>query len=115
MNISKLYQRAHALRMADRQDGTAVAPEEFYIGVVIADCFINPEVTNGVIEFLRATEADVVSKALRRFARSPEGLHEELLVRLHWSENWARVWRSLLTTYGDKPLLLLAIADGMEA
>lgn len=71
MNISKLYQRAHALRMADKRAGTEKAPPELYVG-------------RALIEQESAVDVSDVMKHLVR-------------------------------TYGTKPLLLQAIADGMEA
>ena len=114
-NISTLYQRAHALRMVYKKAGGEVALAEFFVGVALCECIGNMKNTRG--ETLRPMEALVyiawAADVVRFFARRPEALRKTLLGC--WPEDMARIWTRLLRTYGRKPRLLLAIADGMEA
>ena len=99
MNISKLYQRAHALRMADwTESGIDEPGPEFYVGQALGKHI-------GI-----KRQASEAADALRNLAKQ-----EALVLHLHWHDDVSVIWASLLRTYGDKPLLLRAIADGMEA
>lgn len=98
MNISKLFQRAHALRMEDwTESGIDEPVPEFYVGKALSKH----------IGIKRQTRE--AASALRNLAKQ-----EALVLHLHWHDDVAVIWASLLRTYGDKPLLLEAIADGME-
>lgn len=114
MNISKLYQRAHALRMRDKAKGDEAPLPEFYVGVALGECV--PDVTYVYSKTLhyRAPRVYIVRMALRRLAHKPEALAKTLLHHLVWPEDMTAIWECLLRTYGAKPRLLLAIADGME-
>jgi hypothetical protein len=115
MTISRLYQRAHALRMEDKRAGREAAPSEFYLGRALCEHITDMKKANGEILMNRDVEIRMVKKVLQHLAHKPEALRRALLGRLRWPEPWAQVWQRLLRTYGEQPRLLLAIADGMEA
>ena len=98
MNISKLFQRAHALRMEDRKESGIEDPiPEFYVGQALRE------------HIPISSEAREAIDALRCLAKQ-----KALTLHLRWHDDEAAIWISLLKTYGDNPLLLEAIADGME-
>lgn len=108
MNISKLYQRAHALRMADKTCVVEQTPlAEFYVGQALSECCA--DLNTGIMQI------GFTARILRRYARKPEALRKALLCSIIWPRDWHLAWERLLGTYGTKPRLLLAIADGMEA
>ena len=116
MNISKLYQRAHALRVDDKtMHDTVVSPAEFYVGQALGEHIHDMRKANGEVLLPRTTHIKMVTMALRRLAYKPEALRRTLLEHLRWPEDMLALWTRLLRTYNYKPLLLLAIADGMEA
>lgn len=115
MNISKLFQRAHALRMQCASTGGGHAPSEFYVGAAIGQRIVDTKNPNGEILVPRSTELGIVVRTIRRFAEDPVALRLALLVRLNWPEDMAGVWEYLLSCYSREPEILRAIADGMEA
>jgi hypothetical protein len=116
MNISKLYQRAHALRMEDKEAGVEETPPEFYVGAALGESiidFYNPD-KDAVVP--REKHIRFVVRILRGFACEPKSIHMLLVRCLAWPGNdIPEIWKQLLRTYGERPRLLLAIADGMEA
>jgi len=114
MNKSKLFQRAHALRMEDKRTSGEQTELEFYVGQAIAEQIDDMRNANGEVVLPRATQVRMATMALRRLAPKPIALRKTLLVHLRWPEDLYCIWDSLLKTYGRKPVLLRAIADGME-
>lgn len=114
MNISKLFQRAHALRMWDKEMNDEKAAPEFYIGEAIGERILNMKNANGEVVLPRATQIRMATMVLRRLAHKPIALRKTLLVQLRWPEDMVKVWNALLQKYGNKPAALHAIADGME-
>lgn len=115
MNISKLFRRAHALRMQCSVTGDATAPSEFYVGAVIGERIVDTKNANGEVLIPRSQEIKMITKTIRRFAEDPVALRKALLVRLNWPEDMAGIWEYLLFCYSREPEILRAIADGMEA
>ncbi len=115
MNISKLFQRAHVLRMEDKAFTGREAVPEFYVGAAIGERITDLKKENGETLIPRETQVLIVVRVFRRFEHKPAALRKTLLQHLRWPEDMERVWDRLLKTYRNKPVALHAIADGMEA
>lgn len=115
MNISKLFQRAHVLRMADKRADDEAAVSEFYVGRALRECIYGRKSIDGEALMPRETEVRLITSVFRRLAHKPEALRRVLLRHLSWPDDLTSIWDRLLATYDHKPRLLLAIADGMEA
>lgn len=114
MNISTLFQRAHALRMEDKAFTGREASAEFYVGQAIGERIIDTKNANSETILPRTTQIRMVTMPLRDLASRPAALRKTLLERLRWPEDMVKVWNALLQKYGNKPAALHAIADGME-
>lgn len=114
MNISKLFQRAHVLRMEDKRTSGEQTELEFYVGQAIGERITDTKNANGEKLLPRETQVNMVVRVLRCFEHKPAALRKTLLQHLRWPEDMERVWDRLLKTYGNNPVALHAIADGME-